>query len=49
MRSLVCSKVAKEVGADLKVVSFHKLNLGEGIEKKEDNLADEVAKISGKN
>lgn len=43
------SKVAKEVGADLKVVSFHKLNLGEGIEKKEDNLADEVAKISGKN
>ena len=42
-------KVAKEVGATLKVVSFHKLNLGEGIEKKEDNLADEVAKISGSN
>jgi elongation factor Ts len=41
--------VAKEVGADLKVTSFFKMNLGEGIEKKEDNLADEVAKISGGN
>lgn len=41
--------VAKEVGADLTVVGFKVLNLGEGIEKKEDNLADEVAKMTGGN
>ncbi len=38
---------AKNVGADIKVLGFKKLNLGEGIEKKEDNLADEVAKMTG--
>lgn len=41
--------VAKEVGADLTVGGFKVLNLGEGIEKKEDNLADEVAKMTGGN
>jgi elongation factor Ts len=41
--------VAKEVGADLKVKGFQMLILGEGIEKKEDNLAEEVAKMSGGN
>lgn len=41
--------VAKEVGADLKVTGFSMLKLGEGIEKKEDNLADEVAKMTGGN
>lgn len=41
--------VAKEVGADLTVAGFKVLNLGEGIEKKEDNLADEVAKMTGGN
>tara|TARA_R110000868_G_scaffold296349_2_gene556585 strand:+ start:671 stop:1567 length:897 start_codon:yes stop_codon:yes gene_type:complete len=38
---------AKTAGADIKVLGFKKLNLGEGIEKKEDNLADEVAKMTG--
>ncbi len=42
-------KVAKEVGQDLTVASFSMLVLGEGIEKKEDNLAEEVAKLSGGN
>ncbi len=41
--------VAKEVGTDLKVKGFKMLILGEGIEKKEDNLAEEVAKMSGGN
>lgn len=42
-------KVAKEVGTDLSVGGFKVLNLGEGIEKKEDNLAEEVAKMTGGN
>jgi elongation factor Ts len=40
--------VSKKAGSDIVVKAFHKLNLGEGIEKKEDNLADEVAKMTGK-
>lgn len=39
--------VAKKLGAEISVTSFEKLNLGEGIEKKEDNLAEEVAKMTG--
>ena len=42
-------KVGKEVGAELTLTSFNMLTLGEGIEKKEDNLADEVAKMTGGN
>lgn len=41
-------EVSKKVGSEIVVKAFHKLNLGEGIEKKEDNLADEVAKMTGK-
>lgn len=41
-------KLIAAAGSDIKVIAFHKLNLGEGIEKKEDNLADEVAKMTGK-
>lgn len=47
--SKLVEKVAKEVGADLTVMGFKVLNLGEGIEKKEDNLAEEVAKMTGGN
>jgi elongation factor Ts len=43
---LVAGK-AKELGADLRVLGFQKINLGEGIEKKQDNLAEEVAKLTG--
>lgn len=42
-------KVSKEVGATIKVTKFIKLNLGEGIEKKSENFADEIAKLTGKN
>lgn len=41
------SDVGSAAGAKLTVAQFLKLNLGEGIEKKEDNFADEVAKMTG--
>lgn len=42
-------KVAKEVGADVKVVAFTLWERGEGIEKKSDDFASEVAKAAGLN
>jgi len=42
-------KVSKEVGAELTLAGFSMLVLGEGIEKKEDNLAEEVAKMTSGN
>ena len=42
-------KVAKETGASIKVAKFIKLNLGEGVEKKSENFAEEIAKLTGKN
>jgi elongation factor Ts len=42
-------KTSKAAGATLKVTQFTKLNLGEGLQKKEDNFAEEVAKLSGQN
>jgi elongation factor Ts len=40
--------VAKATGASIKVTKFIKLNLGEGIQKKEENFAEEIAKMTGK-
>lgn len=40
---------AKTIGASVKVTKFIKLNLGEGIQKKEENFAEEIAKLTGKN
>ncbi len=37
--------VAKALGADIKVTGFTRLAKGEGIEKKEDNFAEEVASM----
>lgn len=42
-------QTAKAVGATITVTKFTKLNLGEGIQKKEENFADEIAKITGQN
>ncbi len=39
---------AKKVGAKLEVVRFSKYVMGEGIEKRSDNLAEEVAKLANK-
>jgi elongation factor Ts len=40
------AEVAKATGAEISILGFHTLNLGEGVEKKVDNLADEVAKMT---
>ena len=40
--------IAAKTGVNISVKGFCKLNLGEGVEKKEDNLAEEVAKMTGK-
>ncbi len=41
-------QVSKTVGTGITISNFHKFTLGEGIEKKVDNLADEVAKMTQK-
>ena len=42
-------KVAKELGGYIKILDFVRMEKGEGIEKKEENFAEEVAKqIAGK-
>ncbi len=43
------AETASKTGATITLKGFHKLVLGEGIEKKEDNLAEEVAKMTGGN
>lgn len=45
--SKLIADVGAQAGAKLAVTKFVKLNLGEGVEKKEDNFADEVAKMTG--
>jgi elongation factor Ts len=43
----VIERVAKEVGRPLKVTAFQQFVLGEGLEKREENFAAEVAKTAG--
>jgi elongation factor Ts len=40
-------EMATKAGAKLTVTKFIKLVVGEGVEKKEDNFAEEVAKMTG--
>ena len=40
--------VAKEVGGEIKIKGFYRFERGEGLEKKEENFAEEVAKQMGK-
>jgi elongation factor Ts len=47
--SKLIENVSKTAGASLKVTKFTKFTLGEGIEKKQENFAEEIAKLSGKN
>ena len=42
INNLIASK-SKEIGHPIKLLSFIRMELGEGLEKKEDNFADEVA------
>ena len=46
--SQLIADVSKQVGEKLTVRRFLEINLGEGIEKRQDNLADEVAKMTKK-
>ncbi|MBQ2614005.1 MAG: elongation factor Ts [Clostridia bacterium] len=39
--------VAKSLGTEIKIAKFARLEKGEGLEKREDNFADEVAKMMG--
>ncbi|MBQ5800821.1 MAG: elongation factor Ts [Clostridia bacterium] len=36
---------AKELGADIKVTAFYRYDKGEGIQKREENFAEEIAKL----
>ena len=38
----------KKSGGDLKVAEFYRFEKGEGLQKREDNLAEEIAKLTGK-
>ena len=40
------ASVAKALGKDIKVKDFARFEVGEGIEKKQDDLAAEVAKMN---
>ena len=40
---------AKALGGDIKIVSFCLYEKGEGIQKKEENFAEEIAKLTGSN
>ena len=42
------AKCAKELGGDIKVTGFARYQVGEGIEKRQDDLAAEVAKMTAK-
>ena len=46
--SAYVAKTAKEFGGNIKIVGFERYERGEGIEKKVDNLDEEVAKMLGK-
>ena len=39
---------AKELGASIKITGFHRFEKGEGIQKREDNFAEEIAKLTNK-
>ena len=39
--------VAKKLGASIKATGFIRYAKGEGIEKKEENYAEEIAKMTG--
>jgi elongation factor Ts len=45
--SQVIAEVAKQAGSPVKLKGFVRMQLGEGIEKKEDDFASEVAKAAG--
>lgn len=47
--SAYVAQTAKELGASIAIKAFYRFEKGEGIEKREDDLAAEVAKLTGQN
>lgn len=43
------ANTAKDLGGSIKIVDFTRMEKGEGIEKREENFADEIAKLAGGN
>lgn len=39
--------VAKELGGEIEIVDFYRYEKGEGIQKREENFAEEIAKLAG--
>ena len=44
-RSINTAKVAKDLGGDIKIVKFTRFQKGEGLEKRADDFAAEVASM----
>ena len=42
------ASVAKALGADIKVVAFYRYEKGEGLQKREENFAEEIANMVNK-
>ena len=42
------TNVAKALGAEAEIVKFERFVMGEGLEKKNENFAEEIAKIANK-
>ena len=42
-------RTAKELGGSITVTGFYRFEKGEGIQKREENFADEIAKLTGNN
>lgn len=45
----IVNELTLKIGEKISIRRFVKFNLGEGMKKREDNLADEVAKMTGQN
>ena len=43
----VVAAFAKEIGTDVEIIGYECFTLGEGLEKKVENFADEVAAVAG--
>ncbi|MEE0968249.1 MAG: translation elongation factor Ts, partial [Clostridia bacterium] len=43
------ANTAKALGASIKLAAFFRFEKGEGIQKREDNFAEEIAKLTGQN
>ena len=43
----VIEQAGKDMGSEIKMVAFERMQLGEGIEKKEEDFAAEVAAVAG--